>query len=139
MGTETFEELLQDNEHLVDYLKVASLANLATVHQTDSGAWNARGDPTEIAIQVFASRFQWNRRASVSGDNPAMKLLVEFPFDSDVKKMSVIYRDLHSKDMYAFTKGAVERVIASCTCYMETDDKSAEMTDEFREQILENM
>lgn len=134
-----YSELLQNNDALKDYLRVASLANLATVHQTDSGAWNARGDPTEIAIQVFASRFQWNRRASVSGDNPAMKLLVEFPFDSDVKKMSVIYRDLHSKDMYAFTKGAVERVIASCTSYMETDDRPAEMTDEFREQILENM
>lgn len=134
-----YGELLNNSDPLKDYLRVASLANLATVHQTDSGAWNARGDPTEIAIQVFASRFQWNRRASVSGDNPAMKLLVEFPFDSDVKKMSVIYRDLHSKDMYAFTKGAVERVIASCTSYMATDDKSAEMTEEFREQILENM
>lgn len=134
-----YGELLQNNDPLKDYLRVASLANLATVHQTDNGGWNARGDPTEIAIQVFASRFQWNRRASVSGDNPAMKLLVEFPFDSDVKKMSVIYRDLQSKNMHAFTKGAVERVIASCTSYMAADDKSAEMTDEFREQILENM
>lgn len=134
-----YGELLQNNDPLKDYLRVASLANLATVHQTDSGAWNARGDPTEIAIQVFASRFQWNRRASVSGDNPAMKLLVEFPFDSDVKKMSVIYRDLQSKSMYVFTKGAVERVIASCTSYMETDDRPANMTAEFREQILENM
>lgn len=134
-----YGELLQNNAALKDYLRVASLANLATVHQTDNGSWHARGDPTEIAIQVFASRFQWNRRASVSGDNPAMKLLVEFPFDSDVKKMSVIYRDLHSKKMYAFTKGAVERVIDSCTSYIETDETSTIMTDEVRERILANM
>jgi potassium/sodium efflux P-type ATPase len=135
----SYDELLNNNDALKDYLRVASLANLATVHQNDKGEWHARGDPTEIAIQVFASRFQWNRRASVSGDHPAMKLLVEFPFDSDVKKMSVIYRDLHSKEMYAFTKGAVERVIASCTSYYDSENKSVEMTEDFREQILENM
>ncbi|CAK1355304.1 Calcium-transporting ATPase 3 [Cercospora beticola] len=135
-----YAELLQNNDALKDYLRAASLANLATVHQTDAGQWHARGDPTEIAIQVFASRFQWNRRASTAGDNPAMKLLVEFPFDSDVKKMSVIYRDLHTEKMYAFTKGAVERVIASCTTYFPENDKPAvEMTEEYREIILQNM
>ncbi|EME88988.1 uncharacterized protein MYCFIDRAFT_149581 [Pseudocercospora fijiensis CIRAD86] len=136
----SYAELVNNNDALKDYLRAASLANLATVHQTDAGHWNARGDPTEIAIQVFASRFQWNRRASVSGDNPAMKLLVEFPFDSDIKKMSVIYQDLQSKKMIAYTKGAVERVIASCTSYFAENDKDAvEMTEEYREQILENM
>jgi len=134
-----YAELVQDNAALKEYLRVASLANLATVHQTDSGSWNARGDPTEIAIQVFASRFQWNRRASVSGDNPAMKMLVEFPFDSDVKKMSVIYKEMHSDKMFAFTKGAVERVIASCTSYVDSKGESIEMTEEFREEILANM
>lgn len=134
-----YAELIQNNDPLKDYLRVASLANLATVHQTESGVWNARGDPTEIAIQVFASRFQWNRRASVSGDNPAMKLLVEFPFDSDVKKMSTIYKDLHSEKMYAFTKGAVERVIDSCTTYVNEKDDSVEMTDDYRNEILNNM
>ncbi|EME48512.1 hypothetical protein DOTSEDRAFT_57843 [Dothistroma septosporum NZE10] len=134
-----YSELLQNSEALKDYLRVASLANLATVHQTDSGTWNARGDPTEIAIQVFASRFQWNRRASMGGDHPTMKLLVEFPFDSDVKKMSVIYKDLHTDKMYAFTKGAVERVIASCTTYKNEKGVSVNMTEEYRDGILQNM
>lgn len=135
-----YAELLQDNEALKQYLRVASLANLANVHQTDEGGWNARGDPTEIAIQVFASRFQWNRRASVGGDNPPMKMLTEFPFDSDVKKMSVIYRDTSSQQMYAFTKGAVERIVASCTSYYsEGMEEPVEMTEDFRNQILDNM
>ncbi|RMX76672.1 hypothetical protein D0868_16725, partial [Hortaea werneckii] len=113
-----YAELLRDNEALSDYLKVASLANLAHVHQTDEGEWNARGDPTEIAIQVFSTRFHVNRRDSVAGDNPNWKLLAEFPFDSDVKKMSVIYKNPHENKMYAFTKGAVERVITSCSTYV---------------------
>jgi Na+-exporting ATPase len=94
--TQTSEELLQDNPHLIDYLKVASLANLANVHQTSEGQWNARGDPTEIAIQVFASRFNWNRLNFTTGDSPAWKQIAEFPFDSDVKKMSVNFEEVAS-------------------------------------------
>ena len=141
----TYSELLENNQTLKDYLKVASLANLAHVHQTENGDWNARGDPTEIAIQVFASRFQgWNRRASVAGpiagENPMYKLLAEFPFDSDVKKMSVLYKHIHTEEMFIFTKGAVERVIASCSSYVaDPNAESIAMTDEYRDQILQNM
>lgn len=135
-----YAELANNNEALQDYLKVASLANLAHVHQTDEGDWNARGDPTEIAIQVFATRFQMNRRSSTAGENPNWKLLAEFPFDSDVKKMSVIYKNPHEDKMYAFTKGAVERVITSCTNYVSDPEKEpSEMTEEYQNQILENM
>jgi potassium/sodium efflux P-type ATPase len=133
------------NQALKDYLKVASLANLAHVHQNNEGEWNARGDPTEIAIQVFASRFKgWNRRASVAGptagDNPTYKMLAEFPFDSDVKKMSVLYKNINTEEMYAYTKGAVERVITSCSSYVAiANEEPVPMTDEFREKILHNM
>ncbi|CAI9628480.1 potassium sodium eff [Alternaria burnsii] len=138
--TETFEELLQDNEHLVDYLKVASLANLAHVHQTEEGQWNARGDPTEIAIQVFASRFKWNRLEHTGGDSPAWKQLAEFPFDSDVKKMSVIFEETASSKKFVFTKGAVERVIYSCTrVYNDESEAGVDLDDDYREEILANM
>ena len=135
-----YAELVRDNDALQDYLRVASLANLAHVHQTDNGDWNARGDPTEIAIQVFATRFQMNRRSSTAGNNPAWKLLAEFPFDSDVKKMSVIYKNPHENKMYAFTKGAVERVITSCSNYVSDPEKEpSEMTEDYQNEILENM
>jgi potassium/sodium efflux P-type ATPase len=133
-------ELMKDNPHLLDYLKVASLANLANVHQTAEGQWNARGDPTEIAIQVFASRFDWNRLKYTTGDSPSWKQIAEFPFDSDVKKMSVIFEEVASSKKYVFTKGAVERVIYSCTTVFngETEGES-EMDDDYREEILANM
>ncbi|KAF2768806.1 Na(+)/Li(+)-exporting P-type ATPase [Teratosphaeria nubilosa] len=134
-----YAELVQNNDALKEYLRVASLANLAHVHQTKTGRWNTRGDPTEIAIQVFASRFNWNRRTSIAGEYPAWKMLSEFPFDSDVKKMSVLYKDQHTSKLHTFTKGAVERVIASCISYVDEKDESVEMTDAYRERILENM
>lgn len=54
--TKTSDELLQNNEELEDFLHVAGIADLATVHLSDD-TWKTRGDPTEIAIKVFASRF----------------------------------------------------------------------------------
>ncbi|KAL0063915.1 P-type ATPase [Marasmius tenuissimus] len=136
----SYEELLEDNQHLLEYLKVASLANLANVHQNHDGEWTARGDPTEIAIQVFASRFDWNRLKFTQGDKPKWKQLAEFPFDSDVKKMSVIFEEAQTSRKYVFTKGAVERVIYSCTKVVKEDGGSAvEMTDDYRDYILSNM
>ncbi|KAF5850772.1 hypothetical protein GGP41_010425 [Bipolaris sorokiniana] len=121
-----------------EFLKVASLANLAAVKQKNDGAWEAHGDPTEIAIQVFASRFGMNRLGLTKGDAPQWEDLVELPFDSDVKRMSVIMK--HSSGNYSFTKGAVERVIQSCTTYLaDGKEDSQPVTEEFRQEILSHM
>ncbi|KAF2272172.1 sodium P-type ATPase-like protein [Westerdykella ornata] len=134
------EDLLNNNDDLLEFLKIASLANLAHVHQMEDGSWTARGDPTEIAIQVFASRFHWNRLSLTQGEKPQWKQLAEFPFDSDVKKMSVIYEHEETGKKFVFTKGAVERVIYSCPRYFPKDSETpADLTDEVREDILVNM
>ncbi|KAK8875261.1 Sodium transport ATPase 5 [Apiospora arundinis] len=156
--------LLQDSaakQHLLqDFLSVAALANLATIHESE-GTWQARGDPTEIAIQVFANRFSQNRldlvgTADVTGDEDnevdAKKKkewtdVAELPFDSDVKRMTVIMKENRTGKNWIFTKGAVERVIEACTSYSGNSDDnnnsataaSHDMTDEFREGILRNM
>lgn len=120
------------------FLNVASLANLAAVKQKDDGVWEAHGDPTEIAIQVFAARFGMNRTHLVKGESAPWDDLVELPFDSDVKRMSVIMK--HSSGNFAFTKGAVERVIENCTAYLTDDEEGAqEVTEDFRTEILQNM
>jgi P-type Na+/K+ transporter len=135
------EELLNENLPLKQFLKVASLANLAMVYKSTEGeGWTARGDPTEIAIQVFASRFDWNRKKLVEGDSPAWKLITEYPFSSDVKKMSVIFKEEETSKQYAFTKGAVERVIDSCVQIdMKGGDETEPLTDEIKEDILAAM
>ncbi|KAI0598410.1 hypothetical protein F4775DRAFT_555419 [Biscogniauxia sp. FL1348] len=132
-------ELLSDGKKtLEDYLRVASLANLATVTETE-GEWRARGDPTEIAIQVFASRFGWNRLKFTSGDKAQWSQIAELPFDSDVKCMSVIFSNNATAKNFVFTKGAVERVIGLCTRYCAMDGAATtDMTDEFRSEILKN-
>lgn len=135
------DQLIQDNTPLQDFLYVASLANLAHVQQDSEGKWKARGDPTEIALQVFASRFGFNRNNFLLGETPALKQMAEYPFDSDVKKMSVIFENTKSGVQTIYTKGAVERVIDSCDRVMWDGDLEAttEVTDEIRHQILANM
>ncbi|KAI5922979.1 hypothetical protein F4810DRAFT_720625 [Camillea tinctor] len=131
--------LADGKEALENYLRVASLANLATVTEVD-GEWQARGDPTEIAIQVFASRFDWNRLKFTSGDQAQWSQVAELPFDSDVKRMSVIFSNNETAENFVFTKGAVERIIGVCTRYCPVGSvANTEMTDEFRGQIMKNM
>ena len=134
-------ELLSGSNYLLqNFLNVAALANLATVHEKD-GQWFARGDPTEIAIQVFSTRFSWNRLDLTQGDSSQWIDVAELPFDSDVKRMSVIMKNKSTEDHFVFTKGAVERVIQDCKYYCLQDEENLEvaMTEDFRREILSNM
>jgi Na+-exporting ATPase len=137
----TYDQLLQDNVPLEEFLKVASLANLATVYEsTEGGGWTARGDPTEIAIQVFASRFDRNRKRLTEGNKASWTLLTEYPFSSDVKKMSVVFQQKGSEKKLAFTKGAVERVVDACTKIDLTGTNQViELTPTVHDEILDNM
>lgn len=138
-------QLLQDSAggHLQDFLSVAVLANLATVHEGEGGAWHARGDPTEIAIQVLAHRFARKRPDLVGDETRAWTDVAELPFDSDVKRMSVVMRENRTGRDWVFTKGAVERVLEACTSYYGPGGAeaaaAAEMTDAYRDEILRNM
>lgn len=131
----SFEDLLKSNNDLEQFLNLASLANLAHVHKSEN-EWKARGDPTDIAMQVFASRFNWNRSRWTGDDKPIWMQKAEYPFDSSIKKMSVIFESPDHN--MVFTKGAVERVFESCSniCGPNGD---VELNEEIRGQILENM
>jgi len=126
------------------YLNVATFANLAIVNQhKETGEWDGRGDPTELAIQVFASRFDWNRRKFTHGDNITWEQKAEFPFDSEVKRMAVVFRHFSSFEEqgyrdWAFMKGAVERVIDACTTVQLAGGQSP-LSDEIKEDVLKNM
>jgi potassium/sodium efflux P-type ATPase len=138
-GVDT-EELIKDNDYLGDFLNVAALANLAAIHKGEDGAYHGRGDPTEIAIQVFASRFNWGRPRWVKGEDAAWDQLAEFPFDSDVKRMSVLFKHKPSNKEWVFTKGAVERIIDACTSvHLEVGKDAVPITEEIEKDILENM
>ena len=103
---------------LNSFLNTLILCNNATVTdgkkepETDSSSvitagpaeWKAVGEPTEIALRVFAMRFGQTK--------PADQILIsEHPFDSSCKLMSVVYCDQVEKTHKVYTKGAVEVVL----------------------------
>ncbi|KAI9375826.1 hypothetical protein BJX61DRAFT_61556 [Aspergillus egyptiacus] len=138
------EDLVKENKVLEDYLNVASMANLAHVHKSEGNEWQARGEPTDIAIQVFASRFNWGRDRWTKGEKPIWRQKAEYPFDSTVKKMSVIFAredaSGNGSHQMVFTKGAVERVLESCSSVIWTAGEEAiPMNDDVQNQILQNM
>ncbi|SPO05178.1 related to Na+-transporting ATPase ENA-1 [Cephalotrichum gorgonifer] len=108
------------------FLDAISLCNNATVSDdsknavTDDSAsvttaalsttWVAVGEPTEIALQVFATRFSRGKPELIRTARYG-RLETEFPFDSSCKRMSVIYESPSGGDRRMFTKGAPEAIL----------------------------
>mgnify|MGYP004520323895 CR=1 FL=1 len=54
--------------------------------------------------------------------------------------MSVIFKEAASSKKFVFTKGAVERVIYSCTHVFNDESETAvKLDDDYRKEILANM
>ncbi|KAG0682399.1 hypothetical protein C6P42_003063 [Pichia californica] len=123
------------------WLYTASLANVAKIYEDidDLGVknWKARGDPTEISIQVFVSRLGFGRDYLVDDLNK-FNYLAEFPFDSSIKRMSSIYLSNSDNIETIYTKGAVERILNLCSTW--NDPLTGEITQMTNESIksLEN-
>ncbi|KAI0875209.1 hypothetical protein GGS24DRAFT_303603 [Hypoxylon argillaceum] len=134
------EKIATMNPDLEAFLLSAALCNLATVrHQPepkeDEPEWQVTGEPTEIALQVFAHRLNQGKKVV---EARGWKQVAEFPFDSSIKRMSVIYNGPNSGHSMVFTKGAVERVIDLCTT-VGVGSGPEPMTDERKEEILKQM
>lgn len=128
---------------LLPFLRVAELANLATLEQSSEtpGSWDARGTPTEIAIRVFAARFAFNHVNPSSSMGADWETVAEYAFDSEIKKMSIISRHNQSREHQVFTKGAVERILESCDNLLSPDapDGTVLLTEQARIDILARM
>lgn len=119
------------------FLQVIALCNLATIrHDLQENKWHGIGDPTEIALQVFAHRFDHGKKALE--ENHGWMQLTEYPFDSSLKLMSVGYRNASHRSNYIFTKGAVERVLELCTG-IEMGNVQRKMTEENKAEVLSQM
>nr|AAZ04389.1 putative P-type ATPase sodium pump [Torulaspora delbrueckii] len=120
---------LMRTDLFTEWLETATLANIATVFQDpNTQEWKAHGDPTEIAIQVFAKKMDMPRSA-LTGENSRNDSdstcdekkqeakyvqVAEFPFDSTIKRMSAVYENTQDNSQTVFAKGAFESVLKCC-------------------------
>jgi Na+-exporting ATPase len=119
------------------FLQSTSLCNLANVRYNEKdGGWQASGDPTEIALQVFATRFDYGRKKLI--EQGGWKELAEYGFDSNVKRMSVVFQEPNNGEQIIFTKGAVERIIDLCD-HIGFGDKVEPMTQERKDEVIRQM
>ncbi|KAG0266756.1 Na+ ATPase [Mortierella polycephala] len=138
------------SDHFLRALQAASLCNMAELRRAQrpesSGEWCAIGDPTEIALQVLAYKAGMAKPDLL---DQGFKLVAEFPFDSTVKRMSVLYQGPDSEngagDYFIFLKGATERVIGCCTYWRDEDiersldGKEGTERETFEDLIVEKM
>ncbi|KAF7529007.1 hypothetical protein G7054_g9959 [Neopestalotiopsis clavispora] len=101
------------------------LGETSTISTVGPSDWTATGEPTEIALHVFAMRFGLNK--STIMQNRTSSLIAEFPFDSSCKRMTVVYKHAGSNSAHVYSKGALEAMLPLLDA---TDDFKAAITAE---------
>jgi len=108
-------------EDLQALVRVASLASTADLVEQD-GRWTIRGDPTEGSLITLAAKAGYTEADAEA----EYEFLEDLPFDSERKRMSVVYtcRERCPRVLaapggpgmrMAFVKGAAESVLPLCT------------------------
>lgn len=137
----------QLDEGFAQAVRAAALCNVSSIHMNLKSEWKSTGDPTEVALQVFATKLGLGQPSLTAGSsvsssrsiveqgeahhaekirfaddetksNKRFKFLVEFPFSSSIKRMSTIYYDTEQLATVVMCKGAVERILDSCLNYV---------------------
>ncbi len=119
----------KSDPNLLKTLEIGVLCNNAVL-SSNTGRWNILGDPTEGAILTAGAKANlW--KSELEKKYP---LIAEIPFESERKLMSIIRKIPEGKTI-AFVKGAPD-VLLSHSQYLETDEKTIELTEEERKEIL---
>ncbi|KAF9094618.1 Na+ ATPase [Mortierella sp. AD031] len=138
------------SNHYLRMIQTASLCNMSELRRTQNpethGEWTAIGDPTEIALQVLAHKAGLAKPDLVA---QGFNLIAEFPFDSSIKRMSVLYQtpntSMGPSEHLIFMKGATERVIGCCNYWRDGDNErpinsqKGDTRPEFEAMITEKM
>ncbi|KAF8660097.1 hypothetical protein AX16_001655 [Volvariella volvacea WC 439] len=159
-------------EGLAQAVRTIALCNVATIRRNLKGDWKSTGDPTEVALQVFAHKLGLGRPSLTFDTEPAenskrpfrinpqgerervafedekeppkpkrFELKTEFPFSSELKRMSTIYVDSEGTNLaVCYIKGAVERILDSSVSYipdpLNAPNVTAPLTEAIRNMFL---
>ncbi len=123
-------------------LRVAALCNNSKLKKDNTtitgmfrrkttSPWQIIGDPTEGALLVLAAKGKiWRENIEKEHER-----VYEIPFDSNRKRMSVIYRE--SNKLVVYTKGAPDIILEKCSHVLWEGEK-VPLTGKLKNKILEN-
>jgi Ca2+-transporting ATPase len=122
---------IEPSEPLKLLLQAAALASDAhIVHSEADGRWHVKGDPTEGALVVAATKAGLNK-VDLDAQFPRIK---EIPFTSETKRMTTLHGGLEG--VVAYSKGAPEIILDSCARQL-TEEGEALLDTVSKEMILE--
>jgi Ca2+-transporting ATPase len=109
-------DILEPDKALRTFLQAATLASDAHIaHGEIDGRWHIKGDPTEGALVVAAAKAGLVK-ADLERHKPRT---CEIPFTSEAKRMTTLHST--QEGLVAFSKGAPEIILASCTRVLADD------------------
>ncbi|MEQ8190176.1 MAG: calcium-translocating P-type ATPase, PMCA-type [Candidatus Eremiobacterota bacterium] len=122
------EKKIAPDEDLKKLLEIGVLCNDTHLKQ-EEGEWKIIGDPTEGALVVIACK------GGINSDEIRKEIprTGEIPFSSETKRMTTAHR--FSDGEYAYTKGAPEIIIDSCTSMYQKGQIVA-LKEQDRKEIL---
>lgn len=132
-------EVSGDDMHLRVLLLSAALCNDSNLYKEEDG-WKIRGDPTEAALVVAAAKAGFEK-SELDSKYPR---LAEIPFSSESKRMTTFNKlddfpgDVLDSELVAFSKGAPEVILGSCTkIFLDGEIKT--LTHGQKQEILEEV
>ncbi len=112
-------------------LRIGYLCNNAKLTRND-GKYGIIGDPTEGSLIVLGQKGGLEEKV-IKND---FSFIEELPFDSDRKRMSVIYENTKNGKKEAYVKGAPDLLIDLCDTILCKDGKIRKITKKDKEEII---
>ncbi len=108
-------------------MRIGLLCNNSKI--TKNGAkYGIIGDPTEGSLAVLAHKAGFEKFDKID-------TIIEFPFDSERKMMSIVVKDKKTKETYSYIKGACDLILDNCTKTLD-EGKERKLTKEDKLKIL---
>ena len=119
-------------EALIKMLTAAVMASDTQLVSSGEGSaktWDIKGDPTEGALVVAASKAGLDKNQL----DIAFPRVQEIPFSSETKRMTTLHQT--SEGITAYAKGAPEMILSSCDLIL-TPDGVVELDETIRQEVL---
>lgn len=118
-------------KHFELLLRAVAICNNAHLTKNENDRWQILGDPTEGALVTVAEKAGF----ALDYISHKYKKIVELPFDSGRKRMSVIAQEIKTNEMIGYVKGAPDSILPLCSHVLE-DGKIIPFTDKKKGDIL---
>ncbi len=111
--------------------KIGILCNKARIETSNNSKEYFLGDPTEIAL-IKSAKDNFLDKPTITKEEPK---ILEFPFDSDRKLMSIVRNKVRERKIISYVKGAPEKIIQQST-YELIDGKKMKLEPADKQRLI---